>query len=264
MAVNSGWVGSSAKAETGKTSMGDARVALRLSRAGWMSEMSGRSTELSYNVSASGQNANLRTLVNNLGYGGDSTIIKVSVSGNYSSTSTGIPALDIGEWPAGVNLEVIIASTITGKGGAGGAAGSWGYKYRSVNPPGAGGVGGPAIRATNSISGGSIKISLSGGIIRAGGGGGGGLGAGTDGNTNGSDKPTYYNGASGGRGAGTDGGATSGGVSYDGKGGSGGSYGARGGTGSVGGGAGGAAIIGSSNATLVGWSSGGNYFGSVA
>ena len=41
MAVQAGWVGTSAKSETGKAWMGEARLELRLPKAGWMSEMIG-------------------------------------------------------------------------------------------------------------------------------------------------------------------------------------------------------------------------------
>lgn len=43
MPVSSGWVGSSAVAETGQRYMSAARTTLRLSAAGWMSEMIGKS-----------------------------------------------------------------------------------------------------------------------------------------------------------------------------------------------------------------------------
>jgi hypothetical protein len=218
-----------------------------------LSDFYGKSNELVYNLSSTYQNANLRTIADGLGYTGQVTTVKINVLNTITSSSTSIPAIEVGSWPAGVNLIVSISAYITGKGGAGG-----GY-----NAPG--GAGGHALKATNGISGGSIRVDmLSGGYLRAGGGGGGG-GNNTTQHSGGtiydrSDNTIY--GGSGGRGAGTDGEAQAGGS----RAGAGGNYGANGGSGMGGasGGSGGFAYLVSGNAPLpTNWTNGGNYSGLV-
>lgn len=180
-----------------------------------------------------------------------------------SSTATSIPALETGVgWPTGTNLEVYLQNAVVvGRGGNGGAGGN-----RAAGAPG--GVGGPAMRITGAISGGTIKVELGATCYIRGGGGGGGGGSG------GSrfvvqDGTYYYTGGAGGRGAGTLGANTAGATStYAGTGGTGGTYGAAGAAGAVddyaggAGGAAGAALVNNTLATKVGWS--GNYWGALA
>ncbi|SUE95811.1 Uncharacterised protein [Ectopseudomonas mendocina] len=188
-------------------------------------------------------------------------VILRNISIGCDNTST--PALETGTgWPAGTNLEVILENaTVWGYNGAGGAGG---YK-RSGYP---GGAGGPAMRITGSISGGSITVDLrTGSYVRGGGGGGGGGSGGSRFIVQ--DGTYYYTGGAGGRGAGYLGGNTAGATSsYAGTGGTGGTYGAAGAAGAAddyaggAGGAGGPALVNSSLATLIGWS--GKYAGTLS
>jgi hypothetical protein len=77
------------------------------------------------------------------------------------SGSTASPAFDVGSWPAGVTINLVVRGRLEGMGGHGGAGGGEnGFS---------GEVGGPALRARYAIS-----LDIVGGEIWGGGGGGGG------------------------------------------------------------------------------------------
>lgn len=164
------------------------------------------------------------------------------------SSAISIPAFEVGSgWPAGTQLEIVVGSgaMITGKGGLGGASPS-----QNGSP---GQAGGPGLRASTSITSGSIKLTLDGGSVRGGGGGGGGGGDTARTGTS-ADGYKYSGGSPGGNGAGPGARTLS-----SGNGGAGGDYGLAGDSGSWGswgyggaGGAGGPAIVGSSHMTIVG------------
>ena len=131
-----------------------------------MSQLHGKSATFVASV-AGGTNLNLRTAANAVGYPGqgDATI---TITSQCVASDPSVPALDLGSWPAGINLKVLILANIIGCGGDGGAGG-----YKSAGYPG--GAGGNAVVANG--FGGSITIELgSGGYLYAGGGGGGGSG----------------------------------------------------------------------------------------
>lgn len=156
MAVKAGWVGSSAKAETGKAWMGDARVALRLSRAGWMSQMVGRSVEVKYTNTTNRKQANIHTLM------GSPTVANIYIFENtatISAASAGGWALRTGSFPAGSTLKIVNKGYIRGGGGNGG-------NYNNSN----GQAGGTALYIDFPVS----VDNTSGGIYGGGGGGAGG------------------------------------------------------------------------------------------
>ncbi|WP_347506206.1 hypothetical protein [Pseudomonas anguilliseptica] len=215
-----------------------------------LSDLYGKAFTFIANV-AGGTNVNLRTAANAAGYDGRQ-FVELTLTTTATSNSTAIPALDLGTWPAGTHLKLVINAYVLGKGGAGGAGG---YQRAGYS----GGAGGPAIRA-NAISGGTITLVMGGGGRAYGGGGGGG---GSGGSRTSHCEPqggctySYGTGAAGGAGAGP-GSQTGNGGGYGGGGGSGSAnyYGAGSG------GAGGAALVNTSLCTLVGWS--GNYLGSLS
>lgn len=154
MAVESGWVGSSAKEQTGESWMSDAREALHLPSSGWMSEMVGLSK--GYVVTEDTANINIYiamgepTEVGNYFFENRSNI--------YSSGPTRA-ALVTGTFPLGSTLTIINKGYIRGAGGDGASY--------SVS----GGIGGDAII----ISKGATEVILDNteGYIYSGGGGGG-------------------------------------------------------------------------------------------
>lgn len=115
MAVQAGWVGTSAKAETGKSSMGEARLELRLPRAGWMSEMIGKSTEVLFINTVNRAQASIYELM------GSPTVPNVYVFENtatISAATQGGWALQTGTFPAGSTLKIINRGYIRGGGGS--------------------------------------------------------------------------------------------------------------------------------------------------
>lgn len=209
----------------------------------------------------------LRAFGNNQGFNGTQKKILIRFAGIIGASSTSMPAIEIGSWPADVQIELeIYGGQVQGRGGIGGAG-----SITKGTAAQAGGVGGPAIKATYSVPGG-LTIRLNGGSVAAGGGGGGGGGYGGSG---GGGKA----GGTGGTGYGSAGAATAGTKpnSYGGQGGTGGGSGGTGGTGGKGlsaeggsggagaaGGAGGASMINSGYATKINWVAGSNYFGGLA
>jgi N-acetylneuraminic acid mutarotase len=79
------------------------------------------------------------------------------------SATTSVPAFDVGSWPSGVSLELVVNGTIQGKGGDGG----WGGPLSWPNPS-AGSPGGRAVYTRHALA---IDGS---GAVKGGGGGGGG------------------------------------------------------------------------------------------
>jgi len=248
-----------------------------------MSNGYGKANEFSFAVASNTDNANLRTLALNAGWGGTSKVIATLNSGRYfSSTAVGTAALTIdGSWPNGV--EFINNGTVVGDGGNGGGSGNYAYG-------GAGGTGGLALLIQSAVS-----VRNNGTIAGGGGGGGGGGGNRSNDKFN---TPVSGGGGGGGRsgltnssgggpngGAGTINGQGSGGAGgshtitpdsgtqtvYGGSGGSGGGWGANGGGGAAGygfmsgragggGGSAGAATSGQSNVT---WLATGTRLGSL-
>lgn len=209
----------------------------------------------------------LRAFGNNQGFNGTQKKILIRFAGIIGASSTSVPAIEIGSWPADVQIELeIYGGQVKGRGGIGGAG-----SITKGTAAQAGGVGGPAIKATYSVPGG-LTIRLNGGSVAAGGGGGGGGGYGGSGGGGNA-------GGTGGTGYGSTGAATAGTKpNYSGgQGGTGGGSGDTGGTGVAGreteggrggkgaaGGAGGASMINSGYATKINWVAGSNYFGGLA
>lgn len=103
------------------------------------------------------------------------TVIVIIPEGiTIGSTDPSLPAMTIGDWPAGTELFLINKGTIEGKGGKGGRSGGakaidwWPYDVPAED----GGDGGDAIHITY-----DVEIDNSQGSILAGGGGGGGGGS---------------------------------------------------------------------------------------
>ena len=107
-------------------------------------------------------NLNIRSLHDAL-YGapvaGDKVIFYVLAGVVVGSASTGLYALTVGSFPAGVTVNVVILGRVQGMGGQGGG-------YTGAN----GFVGGPAL----ATSGQAINLVVTGGQVWSGGGGGGG------------------------------------------------------------------------------------------
>jgi len=132
-----------------------------------MSDGYGKSSQFSFTVSSSAQNANLRTLALAAGWNGSSKVVATVASGVYlwSNTTATAGLIINGSWPGGVDL--INNGFIMGMGGRGG--GSSGASSTYAGPT----AGGPAISL-----GVSCAITSSSGYIGGGGGGGGGSGGG--------------------------------------------------------------------------------------
>lgn len=112
---------------------------------------------------------------------GDDIYFIVESGVKIGSKSTSLPAFDMGSWPAGVNIHLIVRGRIQGKGGQGGT-------YAQGSGPGNPGlVGGVALKTTVPI----IMENDPAGEIFGGGGGGGGGGLLTFG------APSYGNGGGG-------------------------------------------------------------------
>src|SRR5262245_56724363 len=109
------------------------------------------------------------------------------------STDRTTPAFHIGNWPAGVTINLIVSGTIQGKGGEGGAGGAATFATVTAGFPG--GLGGAALFTRY-----PINLTSTGALVWGGGGGGGGSGAFSDGSSN------AVGGNGGGGGAGNNGG----------------------------------------------------------
>lgn len=163
MAVQAGWVGTSAKAETGEAWMGDARVALRLPRAGWMSEMVGLSKEIRFVNNTNRTQVNIHTL---MGSPTEVTTYIFENNATISAATQGGWALQTGSFPAGSTLTIVNRGFFRGGGGnsttttgqKGGDALILNFPARIDNTQGyiyaGGGGGGTFQQANNQITGG--------------------------------------------------------------------------------------------------------------
>lgn len=138
-------------------------------------------------VDASIKNVNLRSAHDAL-YGeplsGDTIICRILSGVVVGSVSTSLPAFNVGSWPAGVTVRLIVEGTIQGRGGDGGT-GAYPFNFATSGSP-----GGPALYTRFAIE---LQLPSSGKIWSGGGGAGGG------------DKINNSSyGAAGGGGAGTD------------------------------------------------------------
>lgn len=121
---------------------------------------------------------------------GNHIVCRVMAGVIVGSTSILVPALDIGSWPSGVDVTLIVEGKIQGRGGDGGRG--W---IPPSSAPTSGTVGGPALYTRQAIN---LELPAAGKIWSGGGGGpGGGSGDG------------YGYGGFGGGGAGQDGGSSS-------------------------------------------------------
>lgn len=130
---------------------------------------------------------------------GDLVRVYIAPGVVVGSSSTSTPALNIGSWPAGVDIEIYIytGAYVAGKGGAGGHGNDSSF-------PGANGLpGGLAFSAQYPVS------VYNGGTIQGGGGGGGGGGSGLNNN-----EAQEGGGGGGGGGAGSNGGGGGAGSIY--------------------------------------------------
>ncbi|MBI1009111.1 receptor-recognizing protein [Escherichia coli] len=165
MAIQSGWVGSSAVSNTGERWMSAAMQAVRLSRPAYMSAMVGRSKEIHYSIGAN-HNYNKDTLINYLKSQG-STPVVVTITGDLVSHSATVPCLDFPSSLTNEYVTLIINSGVTVYGRGGNGSGS------------SGGSGDALVRATaggNAINNGigtRLRITNNGAIAGGGGGGGG-------------------------------------------------------------------------------------------
>lgn len=139
-------------------------------------------------------NVNLRTMHDSI-YGtpvsGNVVTCTINTGITVGSTSQASPAFDVGTWPAGVTVNLIVNGRIQGKGGAGGTGAAL-----TGGQGGVGGAGGTALKTRQAIL---LTVNQ----IWAGGGGGGGNG----GNGSVIGAQTFYGAAGGGGGAGTNGGS---------------------------------------------------------
>lgn len=162
MAITGPWVGSSAKAVTGQGWMGNARTAVRLPASGWVSELIGRSKEVSIDLQAS-HAYNKDWLIDWLRQQ-DSAPAIINIRGDLVSYSADVPLF---EFPSNLANEYVQLNihgvTIYGRGGYGGG-GPTGYLVNAQN-------GGPCI---HNWIGGRLRINNGGAIAGGGGGGAGG------------------------------------------------------------------------------------------
>lgn len=191
------WMGISAKQETGEQWMGQARVALRLPFAGWMSEMKGRSVEVRYINTSNINRANIFQLM------GSPSVPNQYIFENTATISGGVAggfALRTGRFPAGSTLTIINKHYILGGGGNGapisGGTGSAGGHAIILDFPTfvdntAGNIAGGG--------GGGGAYNNQGDVRNGGGGGGGGTPAGIA--ARGATSGTSTNGGAGGAGA---------------------------------------------------------------
>ena len=134
---------------------------------------------------------------------GDDVYIVVERGVKVGSESTNLPAMDIGTWPAGVNLHLILRGRIQGMGGRGGGTAN--------NTPSPGFPGGTALYLRHPLTveyddgeiygggggGGAARYEQFGSIVSAGGGGGAGFNPGTGGRRNGNAGTTEAGGSGG-------------------------------------------------------------------
>lgn len=237
-----------------------------------LSNFYGKSNELVLDFGTNAMtDVNLRAYADFWGYTNHAKVI-CKFAGNIDASATSVPAIEVGSWPAGTAVHVIIygSGQVRGRGGIGGNGSP---NVRVAGSPG--GAGGPAIKATYTVPGGcTIEIQGSGSIRPGGGGGGGGGGYYNHSNENGGSIA----GQNGGNGYSVGIAATLGGNATAGA--NGGNGGAQGTAGTAGatkttigaakataggsGGAGGAAMVNSAYATKVGWSTGVNYWGALS
>jgi hypothetical protein len=126
-------------------------------------------TDRIISIDFSQNNINLRTLHDSIypvPTSGTSVTFRVVSGVTIGSTSTAVPSVNVGSWPAGVTVLLENRGRIQGKGGRGGAGG--GNVFTAGQ---AGLVGGSALYARS-----AIELDNAGGQIYGGGGGGGGGG----------------------------------------------------------------------------------------
>ncbi|HHY2867827.1 receptor-recognizing protein [Pseudocitrobacter faecalis] len=159
-----GWIGSSAVSVTGQRWMSAARTAVRLSAAGAMSQLAGKSKEVNYSIGAS-NSYNKDTLINYLRSQG-STPVVVTITGNLVSSSSAAACL---EFPSNLPNEYVHLIINSGAGvyGRGGNGGTKGHPSGYNGGPGITNSMGTKLRVTNN------------GTIAGGGGGGGGVNLGS-------------------------------------------------------------------------------------
>lgn len=162
-----GWIGSSAKAETGNDWMSGAMRTLGVPVPGWMSQLAGKSKEVHYSIGAN-HSYNKDTLINYLRSLG-STAVVVTITGDLVSYSSGVPCL---EFPSNlpnsyITLIINPGVTVYGRGGnggsnsPGGAGGSSshmssGAAAGTISAPGKGSVGEGSLSAYTGGSGGNV------------------------------------------------------------------------------------------------------------
>lgn len=115
-------------------------------------------------------NLNLRTSHDSIyptPVSGDVVTCTINAGVLIGTVSTALPAVDVGAWPAGVTLTLIVRGRIQGMGGLGGVGGA----YNGL--AGMGVVGGPALKTRYAIN---LELPAGGAIWSGGGGGGGGAG----------------------------------------------------------------------------------------
>lgn len=169
-----GWIGTSAVSETGQRWMSAARTGVLLSAAGNMSQLAGRSKEITLNIGATDAYANTTLLNAMYAYGanGGGLNFVVVVTGDIVSNSSAAPCL---HFPASLNvgyIRLVIngGCHVFGRGGNGGNL-TVPVSQNTVTgiTCAAGSAGGVAI--TNSI-GTKLQIQNNGAICGGGGGGG--------------------------------------------------------------------------------------------
>lgn len=203
-----------------------------------------------YTLTASDTPHNIRTQAIANGWNGtDPVHVKVNVTGNRGSTSTGTPAIQTGTpYPTGSIVELVNSAIISGRGGNGG------------NANGGGGSGAGQGMILN------YPISIDNGGTIQGGGNGGNAGGGGSASGGENQPPIYYTGGGGGGGAGYPGGSggspngSAGSISAGGAGGGG--YGGGAGSGSAGSSPGSNHAI-ATNSNTITWVTAGTTYGTV-
>ncbi|WP_271504232.1 hypothetical protein [Bradyrhizobium sp. CCBAU 11357] len=130
-------------------------------------------------------NVNLRTAHDSIypaPQAGDIVTATINAGVIIGSTSTALPAFDVGSWPAGVTIAIVVNGLVQGMGGTGGVGGNG---AANPNNPTSGGNGSPGGRAFYTRQAVALDASGGGKIWSGGGGGGGGGGAGTNGGSGG-------------------------------------------------------------------------------
>jgi hypothetical protein len=128
----------------------------------------GSSTDRVLLINFNGSNLNLRDIHDNI-YPStfDGVTVTFLISSTIGSSSTSLPAVNVGDWPVGFTPKLILSGRIQGKGGGGGDGAMFG-------PGEAGGNGGIALYTRHAIN---LDLSTGTPRILGGGGGGGGGGA---------------------------------------------------------------------------------------